>query len=260
MKIAVLIPAAGLSTRFGSKDKLNADLGGRPLLMRTVEFFTKRDEITQIIVAGPSTSFDSFKDRFAAALSFHGVTIVQGGEHRWESVQNALAEVDPTVDRIAIHDAARPALSNALFDTLLAASAQVDAVAPACALTGTIKRASLNETPLEEEEDIADAIFGETGKAKIHTHEIIETVDRSGLWEVQTPQLFETSLLIRAYQSPITINPTDDAQVVELHGEVVHLVEGESRNIKVTTQSDLHLVRAILGIKDAPKRAPHKRF
>ena len=87
-----------------------------------------------------------------------------------------------------------------------------------------------------------------------------ETLDRSGLWELQTPQIFTTDLLKRAYRGAEEVHATDDAQLVEVLGEVVHLVAGESRNIKVTTKSDLSLMKAILGIKDAPQRAPHKRF
>ena len=151
MKIAVIIPAAGKSTRYGKKDKLAEDLGGRPLLMRTVEFFTKREEITQIIVVGPPHDFGAFKERFGAALSFHGVIIVEGGKERWESVRNALEVVQDDIDRVAVHDAARPALSNDLFDQLMLATQTRDAVAAALPITGTVKRATTVKQTIGQE-------------------------------------------------------------------------------------------------------------
>ena len=109
MKVAVIIPAAGASTRFDAGDKLAADLGGRPLLLRTVEIFTRREEVGQIIVAGPPDGLDAFKERFGAGLGFHGVQLVEGGrDARWETVRNALAVVADNCTHVAIHDAARP--------------------------------------------------------------------------------------------------------------------------------------------------------
>ena len=90
MKIAVIIAAGGSSARFGTRDKLAEDLGGRPLLLRTVEFFTKREDVQEIVVVGPATDFEDFKERFGPALSFHGVKIVSGGATRTQSVSNGL--------------------------------------------------------------------------------------------------------------------------------------------------------------------------
>jgi|TARA_B100000959_G_scaffold115262_1_gene121491 2-C-methyl-D-erythritol 4-phosphate cytidylyltransferase len=260
MKIAVIIPAAGKSTRYGEKDKLAEDLGGRPLLIRTVEFFTKREEITQIIVVGPSQSFDSFKERFGPALSFHGVLIVKGGDTRCDSVKQGIAVVEDEIDRIAVHDGARPALSNTLFETILLAAKELDAVAAATPISGTVKRTKTAKKTIGDEDDIADAIFGGAGKATVDAFEVEQTLDRTGLWELQTPQIFESTLLKRAYNQIEGIQATDDAQLVEELGEVVHLVQGESRNIKVTTKSDLFMVKAMLGVKAPSERAPHKRF
>jgi len=260
MKIAVIIPAAGCSSRYGDRDKLAEDLGGRPLLIRTVEFFTKREEVTQIIVVGPSHGFEDFRTRFGPALSFHGVRIVEGGETRMDSVQSGLTLVDVSVDRIAVHDAARPALSNALFDHLLLASRDLDAVAAAIQITGTVKRTKSTKRTIGDEDDIADAIFGGAGKSSVDVYEVEQTVDREGLWELQTPQIFDPALFKRAYAQIDGQKATDDAMLVEELGEVVHLVQGESRNIKVTTKSDLSLIKAMLWAKASPERAPHKRF
>ena len=261
MKIAVVIPAGGQSARFGPKDKLAEDVGGRALLLRTIEFFTKREEVHEIIVAGPTKDFDTFKDKYGPSLSFHGVSIVKGGANaRWESVKNALEAVSDSVDRVAIHDAARPALSNELFDQLLLASKSLPAVAPALPISGTVKKTNQKPTTLGDDDAIADAILGSGTQTKVDAFEVIETIDRTSLWELQTPQLFETSLIQKAYEQTTLDGCTDDAQVVEKFGQPVHLITGDSRNIKVTTQSDIALIRSIVGIRGEKERPAHKRF
>jgi len=260
MKIAVIIPAAGSSSRYGKRDKLAEDLGGRPLLLRTVEFFTKREDVTEIIVAGPQTQFNAFQDRFSPALSFHGVTIVQGGETRCDSVSNALHSLSDDVERIAIHDAARAALFNTLFDNLILASKNYPAVAAAIRIQGTIKRADSTPNVIGNEDAIADAILGESTQSSVEAYQVIETIDRTSMWELQTPQMFEPELLKRAYEQSNLQDCTDDAQVVEKLGEPVYLIQGDSRNMKVTTPSDYKLMKSILGVKGEQERPAHKRF
>ncbi len=261
MKLGVIIPAAGKSTRFGEKDKLAEDLGGRAMLLRTVEFFTKRDEVQEIVVAAPPSTFSEFKDKFGPSLAFHGVAIVKGSDDsRSKTVQNALSHISTEVDFIAIHDAARPVLENALFEKLLIACTQLDAVIPAIPLTSTIKKIGSNECTIGDEDAIADSILGESTQATVKAMQIDSTQDRSTLWEAQTPQIFKSSLIRRAYEQQDLDGCTDDAQVVENLGEPIHLIEGDSRNIKVTTYSDLKLVKAILGIRESKSPSPHHRF
>ena len=260
MNLTILIPAAGKSTRYGSRDKLAEDLGGRPLLLRTVEFFTKREDVKEIVLAGPEDTFEDFQERFGPALSFHGVKIVQGGSSRCDSVSCALNALDEDPDRIVIHDAARPALKNSLFESMLLASKEFLAVAAALPIYGTIKRVAPTPVSIGDQDAIADAILGESSQSKIDAYEVMETVDRAELWELQTPQIFEPALLRRAYAQSNLQDCTDDAQVVEKLGEPVHLIQGDSRNIKVTTQSDLNLVSSILQIRGERERPAHKRF
>ncbi len=260
MKTSVIIPAAGSSTRYGNRDKLAEDLGGRPLLLRTVEFFTKREEVQDIVVAAPKHSFEEFQERFGPALSFHGVNIVMGGGTRCDSVANALNSIDDTVDRIAVHDAARPALFNELFDHLLLVSKEYSAIAPALPLKGTVKRTCSQPETVGDEDAIADAILGSGSQVKVNAFKVKETVDRTSLWELQTPQIFTHSLLLEAYKQSDLNECTDDAQVVEKLGESVYLIEGDSRNIKVTTPSDYKLIRSILGVRGESERPAHKRF
>jgi 2-C-methyl-D-erythritol 4-phosphate cytidylyltransferase len=263
MNVCVIIPAAGRSKRFGGQDKLSQDLGGRALLLRTVELFAKRDEVRSIIVAGPPDTFDAFREKYGPTLSFHGVTLVEGGrEARWETVKNALAAVPDDVTHIAVHDAARPAASHDLLNRLFQAAQSLPAVIPAVPIAGTVKKISAEILEIDEAEEdaVADLILGDEGKVTVPTHTVIETIDRSNLVEVQTPQVFHAELFRRAYAASDLSGTTDDAGLVERLGETVHVVDGEVTNIKVTTNDDLKLIRAILGVKPPAERPVHKRF
>ncbi|NOG53385.1 MAG: 2-C-methyl-D-erythritol 4-phosphate cytidylyltransferase [Planctomycetes bacterium] len=267
MKCCVIIPAAGSSTRFsaGSKqDKLAQDLGGRPLLIRTVELFTKRPEVTAIVVAGPPDTMPEFKLRYGDKLAFHGAKLVAGGTRaRWETVQKALEAVPDDCTHIAVHDAARPAVDEQLLDRLFEAAAKFDAVVPTVAIASTVKRLSEETEAAAEVDPLAARILGDAGKPTAQARTVVETVDRRGLYESQTPEIFKADLLRKAYAS---LNPdagddvTDDAILVERLGSTVHAVDGDVTNVKVTIAGDLRLVRAILGVRPPKDRPVHKRF
>ncbi|MBM4113921.1 MAG: 2-C-methyl-D-erythritol 4-phosphate cytidylyltransferase [Phycisphaerae bacterium] len=261
LRIGVVIPAAGDSRRFGG-DKIGQDLGGRAMLLRTVELFTKRDEVRAIVVAAPPDRIDDFRSRHGAQLSFHGVQIVEGGRiERWETVRNALAAVPEECTHIAVHDAARPAASDDLLSRLFEAAKVLDAVIPGVAVSSTLKRVSDEAVEAEEHDDVADAILGDIAETtRARGRRVTETVPRQGVVAVQTPQVFRAELLRRAYAQGDLSGATDDAQLVERLGEPVFVIEGEARNIKVTTPSDLSLVRAILGVREPEGRPTHKRF
>ena len=248
MNVSVVIPAAGRGVRFGRDDKLGRDLSGRPVLLRAIEPFTRRDEVGSIIVAGPPDEFEAFRDRYGAALGFHGVTLVEGGRaDRWETVRNALAHVPEDATHVAVHDAARPLVDDVLLDRLFAAAARLDAVVPALDMTSTIKRID-PDAGIDAGEDgdvVADAILGDAGRLAVEARPVLETVDRRMLVAAQTPQVFERSLLLRAYDGAAD-GVTDESQAVERHGVEVHVVEGDPMNIKITTEQDLELCQAIL--------------
>jgi len=261
MQVSVIIPAAGASSRFGL-DKLGQDLGGRALLLRTVELFTKRDEVREIIVAGPPDGLDDFRDRHGAQLGFHGVRIVPGGRvERWETVRNALQAVSPDATHVAVHDAARPGTSPELLDRVFEAAKVHAAVIPGLAVADTLKRVGEGTVRAEEEDAIADMILGDAGEVTTATARVVEaTLDRARVVAVQTPQVFRAELLHRAYAQPDLSGATDDAGLVERLGEPVMVVDGEFRNLKVTVPEDLALMRTILGLKASDSRPVHKRF
>ncbi len=248
MKLAVIIAAAGQSTRFGFGDKLSQDLGGRPILLRAVEAFVKRQETCQIIVAAPPDDLDGFKDRYGAQLGFHGAKVVAGGTtERWESVRNALAEVPEEATHVAIHDGARPNITPELLDRILDAARVHGAVIPGVRVTSTLKRIGEDTVRSAEDDVIADAILGNidetTGTPAAHLVE--ETIPRSNVVAVQTPQVFTRTLLVDAYAQADIGDATDDAMLVERLGQQVVVVDGDPANIKVTDEQDLHMIRRL---------------
>jgi 2-C-methyl-D-erythritol 4-phosphate cytidylyltransferase len=163
MNLAVIIPAAGFSTRYAealkaetatdlARSKLDEDLGGRPVLQRTVELFANHDAVQTIIVAGPNAdaapeAWSEFKNRYADKLGLLGVKLCQGGRtHRYETVKAALALVPDDATHIAVHDAARPCTPPELLDRLFDASQKYPAVIPGVDVPDTLKRTTDRET------------------------------------------------------------------------------------------------------------------
>lgn len=209
-KFAVILPAGGSSARFGS-DKLSADLGGKSVIERTIDAFVHRDDVAQVIVAGRSIE-----------VSHHKVVCVSGGNCRAASVLHGLRAVDQTIEWVAVHDAARPLVSQDLIDRVFDAAIGHGAAGPALPVNLTIKRA---DGPLPDRTQT--------------------TVDRSALWAMQTPQVARRSNLLEAFQKcPIPIEQiTDDLQLLELIGQPAQLVPGDERNIKLTNPLDLMIAR-----------------
>jgi len=261
MNVCVLITAAGSSSRFGFGDKLAQDLGGRAVLLRSVEAFTKRDEVRSILVAAPPDSIDEFRDRYGGALGFHGASIVEGGRvERWETVRNALAAVPEECTHVAVHDAARPGVGDDVLDRVFAAAAVHAAVIPGLAVRDTLKRVGEQLVAGGEDDAIADMILGDAGKPQTSAKVVEATVDRRNLFAVQTPQVFRREVIVEAYAKGNLEGVTDDASVVERMGVPVVVVEGDPRNLKITTPEDLELLRTLLGAKGPEGRATHKRF
>lgn len=260
MNLAVIIPAAGASSRYaasgGLRSKVDEDLGGRPVLQRSVELFVNLDCVRTIIVAGPHDDYDTFVHQHGDKLGLLGVKVCKGGKsQRWETVRAALELVPHDATHIAVHDAARPITPVEVIERVLAAAEKHDAVIPAIDLPDTIKRAS----PPQKDQaiDPFDAILGVGAKASYRTVEA--TLPRESVVLVQTPQVFSAPLLRRAYAQP-DLSSTDDAGLVERLGEPVTIVEGDPRNLKITRPADLHAVRLLGGFKGPAERAAHKRF
>src|SRR5580704_16556733 len=148
---AVILPAAGKSTRFTShkRKKPFIDLKGRPVWVRAAECFINRDNVRQVFLVVSREDIEWVKEKFRPNLAFMNVDIVEGGAERFESVQNALARVKTDVDFVAVHDAARPLLVKEWIDTLFVQVEKSDAVIPAVPASETLKRVGSNRTITE---------------------------------------------------------------------------------------------------------------
>jgi 2-C-methyl-D-erythritol 4-phosphate cytidylyltransferase len=230
--IAVIFPAAGRSSRFKDKEKKPfATLDGRAVWLRCVELFINRAEVKQCLIVVAPDDQEMFRRRYGANLAFMDLQIVNGGAERFESVANALAMLKPEIDFVAVHDAVRPCLTEGLIGSVFAKAQE--------------KGAALLALPVQDTLKNVDA-----------KNQVTATAPRKGLWLAQTPQVFRRDWLEEAYakRSQLGKEITDDAQLVEAAGKPVHVVEGSSTNIKITTRADLALADAI--IKAAPKPKP----
>ena len=231
-QFAVILAAAGMSQRFRDPHykKTVVPLAGRPLWMYAAEAFSNRNEVAQIIMVISPDDREMFVEKFGGNLALLGAQLVLGGSTRAASVQNGLREVRADIPYVAIHDAARPCVSEVWIDAVFAKAKATGAAILATPCHSTLKRA---DTELR----------------------IKETVPREHLWLAQTPQVFKTDLLRAAYSKhPNVSEATDDASIVEASGHPVHIVEGSPLNIKVTTKADLKF--AELALKALPKKNP----
>ena len=224
---SVVVPAAGMSTRMEGRDKLLADLGGAPVLGRTVEALSQSNLVTEIVVAVREDELLAAADICRVYASGVPVKIVRGGKTRLDSVMAALAECDEQAELVAIHDGARPLVTVDIIDATIRCAAKSYAAAPAVPVKDTIKVA-------------ANGI-------------VARTPDRSSLYAVQTPQVFDRDLIQTALQSARASGAaiTDDCSAVELLGKEVSLTEGSYENLKITTPIDLILAEAILQSREA---------
>jgi len=229
---SVILPAAGQSRRFKDKayKKPYAPLAGRAVWLHSAERFLNRSDVKQVVAVIAEDDHEEFHRKFGANIAILGVDVCYGGNERADSIQNALNVVDDGVDFVAVHDAARPCLIDKWIEAVFAAAEQHGAAILAARVTATIKRASDSGPPT-----------------------IAETIDRSSLWEAQTPQVFRRDWLVDAYAARGTGAPTDDAELVQRLGHTVHLVEASPLNLKITTKDDLRLAEQILKVLPKPK-------
>jgi 2-C-methyl-D-erythritol 4-phosphate cytidylyltransferase len=257
MNTTVILPAAGTGSRFAVGDRASAskiefELRHKPVFLRTIELFHGRVDVEQIILAVHPQKLDDFKFRWADQLGFLGVKLIAGGQaDRWQTVQMALEHVADAATHIAVHDAARPCASSTMIDRVFSAAARLGAVVPGLPMGDTVKRAEIAEQ--SQTSDPLDAIFDSQGSPDGETQRIIETVPRSDLFRVQTPQTFERELITKAYADLSQANAqgiTDDASVAERAGHDVFIVEGDPLNLKLTHPADAELLEAVLAMRE----------
>lgn len=224
---AALVAAAGSSSRMGGINKLLEPLDGIPVLVRTLTALERAQRVDSIVIATREEDLITVSQ----LCKTYGITkckkVIRGGEDREHSVLLAALEAEPDTELLAVQDGARPLVSPALIDRVIEAAQRCGAAAPAIPVKDTIKTVR---------EDGA----------------VEETLERSRLRAVQTPQVFEASLLKAALQAALEEGAvlTDDCSAVERLGKVVYLIEGEETNLKITTPTDLILAEALLAAEE----------
>lgn len=230
--IAAIICAAGASTRFGGKRKKPfVDVAGRGAFLRSVELFSNRDDVKQILLSIAPEDEELVNVKWGPNLKFFNVQICFGGSERFDTVAKALELVRDDIDLVAVHDAVRCCVTKEWIEEVFKAAAKTGAAILACPVSATIK-------------DVKD-------------NTIIKTVDRAGLYEAQTPQVFDVKLLKKAYDNLKNLDQTkisDDSQLVEALGHKVSIVETDSSNIKITRPSDVAIAEAIIKSRPKPEK------
>ncbi len=218
---SVILPAGGSGSRFGG-NKLIADLAGQPVIVWSINAFLQRADVTQVIIA-TACKADLIAEieklsHSELILSSRKLVWAEGGETRAKTVKNALPHC--TSDYVAIHDAARPLVSQELIDQTFAATVAHGAAAPGTPVTLTVKEAQ-SKLPAQ----------------------IVRTIPRQNLFAMQTPQCMKIADLKAGIENcPIPLEQvTDDLQLLELIQKPAYIVTGEDRNLKITTPIDLRI-------------------
>lgn len=230
--VAAIICAAGPGKRFGGKrHKQFVDIAGRAAFLRSVELFSNREDVKQILLAIPQEDEEIVKIRYGANLTLFNVKLLIGGATRFETVGKALQLLKDDIELVAIHDAARCCVTAKWVEDVIKTASKTGAAILACPVTATLK-------------EVKDGV-------------IVKNVDRNGLYEAQTPQVFEVKLLKQSREKADKADVekiTDDSQLVEALGHKVSIVETDSSNIKITYPADVAIAEAILKARPDPKK------
>lgn len=241
MKVSVILPAAGLGTRMGKPAQPEKGgvsrkqfmlLDGQPILVHTVRKFAASPLITEIVIAIRSEDMEWAQELVKAESRQKPIRTVEGGDSRQQSVENALATISPDTDLVAVHDAVRPFVDQAIIERVIVEAEQNGAAIVGIVPVDTVKLAHLNK--------------------------IRQTLTRERLILTQTPQVFRYDLLKRAFDQARAdgFTGTDESSLVERLEEVeVSVVPGSDRNIKITRPTDMDLARLFLSLEQAEHTA-----
>jgi len=238
MKVVVVIPAAGLGTRMSaapggpkSKSKQFFELQGTPILVHTLRKFAQCDAVGEIVVALRKNETATFQKQIEGDNFKKPLRIVEGGEHRQNSVANAIATIEAADDDIVlVHDAVRPFVDQETIVNVIEAVKKYGAAIAGVPAIDTVKQV----------ERTADGAV------------VIATVPREKMVLAQTPQGFRFGLLKKAFDEAAAdgFMGTDEASLIERAGDAVHVVMGSPRNMKITTPADLELAEFFLTLEN----------
>ena len=223
--VTAIVLAAGKGERFKSKvPKPLVKIHSKPIIAYSLQAFSAHPSVKDIIVVVNAANRGAVIKIIERYRIDKISGIVKGGRRRQDSVKNGLKAVNPCSDVVLIHDSARPFINMQMVSSLIAAGQKHGAAIAAVPVKATIK------------------VVSRSGKVQ-------ETLDRSRLWEIQTPQVFKKALLLEAYKRFSKLDVTDDAGLVEKLGAHVAIVMGAYTNIKITTPEDLAIAEVIAGKK-----------
>lgn len=231
MKVSVILPAAGLGTRMGRSVPEKAGtsrkqfmlLEGSPILLHTIRKFVSSPAVTEIVVALRADDMEWVRELLQAEKFGKPVRLVEGGDSRQASVQNALATLGSGTELVAVHDAVRPFIEHSVLEKVFAEAQESGAAIVGIVPVDTVKQ--------------------------VHRNKIRQTIPRERLILAQTPQVFRFDLLKSAFAHAREDNfaGTDESSLVERLDQVeVSVVPGSDRNLKITKPSDMDLARLFL--------------
>jgi 2-C-methyl-D-erythritol 4-phosphate cytidylyltransferase len=224
--VSAIIVAAGSSRRMGF-DKMFAPLAGKPVVWHSIKAFEETKEISEIIIVAKEERVDEFRDLLKSARFTKVKEIVAGGEERHISVWRGLQAVESAgSEYVAIHDGARPLTTPKLIRQCLDAAREHSAACCASPIPDTVKRATMEQM-------------------------VQESVERTGLWAMQTPQVFASGLILQAYAALMARNEmvTDEVSAVQKLGKRIFLLKNEDWNFKITYPHDLELAEHVLALR-----------
>jgi 2-C-methyl-D-erythritol 4-phosphate cytidylyltransferase len=225
--VGVVIVAGGSSSRTdGDELKQFRWVAGKPMLLHSLQTFQRRADVAMVVVVLPK-KFAGDPPPWLFQCDLERMLVSVGGRERSDSVRNGLDDLGESVRIVAVHDAARPLVPLALIDRVITEARKGHGAAPGIPVVDTIKRAD------------------ESGR-------IVETVDRAGLWRIQTPQAFPRDLIEHAHAEARAagVQATDDASLCERIGIPVVIVPGSERAMKITSEADFSRAEALSILPD----------
>jgi 2-C-methyl-D-erythritol 4-phosphate cytidylyltransferase len=240
MKVSVILPAAGLGTRMGRTQPEKAGtsrkqfmlLDGQPILVHTIRKFLASPQITEIVIALRPEDIEWARELLSKEVQNKPIRLVEGGDSRQQSVENALNSLSPDTDLVAVHDAVRPFIDLATIEKVIQEADENDAAIVGIVPVDTVKQ--------------------------VHLNKIRQTLMRERLILTQTPQVFRYALLKKAFAKAREDGfvGTDESSLVERLEQIeVSVVPGSDRNIKITRPTDMELARLFLASETAGRKA-----
>jgi len=226
--LRVVIAAAGIGSRMNSKvNKQYIPLKGRPVIAYSLDTFEKIQQVDSIVIVANSNELDYCKNEIVKKYGYQKVTgVIPGGKQRQASVRAGLNYISGSTDFVAVHDGARPLVTSQLVQDLLTEAEKWGAAIP-----GVLARETLKTVD-------GDGM-------------VVDTLDRSRIVVVQTPQIFKYDMLLEAYEKAYTegVSGTDDASIFEKYMGRVRVVNSDNRNMKITTPEDIAVAESLMDFK-----------